>query len=568
MPQKSRWTVPIPGVSLPTFLFGPPGSPLPDGLAYADPDSPSVLSMTWYDLRLWCQRLAAGLLAAGLQEDDRVVIFAGNNIFYPVLHTGVMMAGGIYSTANPHYVPRELAYQLGITKPRFVIASRATLAVALEAAAMAELPRDSVFVLDDAPLEKEGGGEDVVVGGAVTRHWKALLANKEVGENFVWRELTLEESKAKTAALMFSSGTTGLPKGIGLSHHSLIADAIQVSHVLSLDPKLRTAEQSAKHSRWLCVIPLYHGLGLILFVHLSTVRRLPTYIMKQYEINRMMSHIQTFRITELQVVPPIIIAVTKHPKVRDGTYDISSLNRTLSCAAPLGAEVTVQYESLWPAGHMNVQQGLAMSETGGMTLYWDPTLKAPPGSVGEPMPNVEVMLADDDGKEVAKGERGEIWIRAPNCMKGYWNNPKATAETITPDGWLMTGDIGCQDEQGWYYVVDRKKELIKVKGIQVAPAELEAILLDHPNVQDAAVIGVTTKWGEEEEVPLAYIVSKPGVTLKEQDIKQWMDGKVSSVKKLAGGVIFTDAIPKAPSGKILRRLLREDFKSRAKASRL
>ena len=207
MPQKSRWTVPVPEVSLPTFLFGPPGAALPDTLAYADAESPETLSLSWATYRLWSQRFAVGLAAAGLRPGDRVLVFVGNDVCFPVLHSGTLMAGGIFSTANSHFIAREVVHQLMLTEPRFLIAGREQLPVALEAAKMAGMERERVFVFDNEPLQREDGGEDAPqADGGVVRHWKALLASEAVGRRFVWDELSPEEAKTRTAILVFSSG--------------------------------------------------------------------------------------------------------------------------------------------------------------------------------------------------------------------------------------------------------------------------------------------------------------------------------------------------------------------------
>ncbi|KAJ5129827.1 uncharacterized protein N7515_005866 [Penicillium bovifimosum] len=565
MPQKSRWNVPVPEVDIPTYLFGSPTAPLGDALAFADADDPETLRLTWTQLRLWSQRLAAGLRAAGLKEGDRVLFLSGNDVLFPVVNLGIIMAGGIYQSANPHSNARELAYQLGLTTPSFILASDATLACALEAAEIVGMGRERIFMFDDAPLIKDDGGNDSVKTGV--KHWKHLLAPKEVGSRFVWKKLTPEESKSTTVYMIMTSGTTGLPKAAEASHYSIIANCVQTDFMMSLDPNLHTKELAAKNSRWLCTIPLYHGLALCYFCTISIARRVPSYIMAKYEIHRLLENIQRFRITELHLVPPIIVAMTKNPAVKSGKYDISSITKTFSCAAPLGPEPTLQYESLWPKGQVNVKQGLASTESCCNTIGWDPTLAAIAGSVGEPMPNCEIKLMDDDDNEVARGQTGEIWFRGPNIMKGYWQNKKATDEAITPDGWLRTGDVARQDEHGWYYVVDRKKagrrgrEMIKVKGVQVWPAELEALLLDHPAVNDAAVIGVRK---DGEEYPRAYVVAASGASVSEDDIMQFVNSKVSTIKRLTGGVVFTEAIPKAPSGKILRRFLRDSFAKESK----
>lgn len=204
MPQKSRWNVPVPEVDIPTYLFGSPTAPLGDALAFADAEDPERLRLTWTELRLWSQRFAAGLQAAGLQEGDRVLILSGNDVLFPVLNLGIIMACGIYHAGNPHSNPRELAYQLGLTKPRFILASEETLACALEAAAMVDIPRERVFVFNDGPLIMDGGGHDDVSTGV--KHWKHLLAPKEVGSRFAWKKLTPSESKSTTVYTIMTSG--------------------------------------------------------------------------------------------------------------------------------------------------------------------------------------------------------------------------------------------------------------------------------------------------------------------------------------------------------------------------
>lgn len=380
MPHKSRWNVPVPEVDIPTYLFSSPTAPLGDALAFADAEDPETRSMTWTELRLWSQRFATGLQAAGLKEGDRVVILSGNDVLFPVVNLGIIMASGIYSAANPHSNARELAYQLNLTKPSFMLASEATLACALEAAKMVGMGRKRVYVFNDAPLVEDGSGEDNVRAGV--KHWKHLLAPEEIGKRFVWKKLTPDESKSTTVYTIMTSGfvnlaiskcvrlllimcldsTTGLPKAAEASHYGILANCVQTDYVMSLDPNLRTKELSAKNSIWLCAIPLYHGLALCYFCTISIARRVPSYIMRQYEINRMLDSIQRFRITELHLVPPIIVAMTKNPAVRSGEYDISSVTKTFSCAAPLGPQPTLQYEALWPYGQVNVKQGLASTE--------------------------------------------------------------------------------------------------------------------------------------------------------------------------------------------------------------
>ncbi|RAQ69973.1 hypothetical protein AFCA_012278 [Aspergillus flavus] len=264
MPQRSRWSVSVPEVDIPTYLFGDPTTPLGDAHAFADAEDPETLSMTWTELRLWSQRLAAGLQAAG----------------------------GIYQSANPHSNARELAYQFKLTTPHFILASQETLVCALEAAEMVGIGRERVYVFNHAPLAKDGSGNDDFKTGV--KHWKNLLASTEIGRSFYWKRLTPSESKLTTVYMIMTSGlvilslpmisshpnltigsTTGLPKAAEVSHYGILANCVQTDFVMSLEPNLRTKELAAKNSRWLCTIPLYHGLALCYFCTISVARQVP-----------------------------------------------------------------------------------------------------------------------------------------------------------------------------------------------------------------------------------------------------------------------------------------------------
>lgn len=262
----------------------------------------------------------------------------------------------------------------------------------------------------------------------------------------------------------------------------------------------------------------------------------------------MLTHVQRFGITHLTTVPPILVALTKHPIVSQ--FDLSSIESVGCGAAPLAAETAQEAERRINKADVLVRQGWGMTELTCTALTWDPQRRDPSTAVGEIMPNCSARLVDADGREITEAKKpGELWISGPTVMSGYWNNPKATKETIVhADGqrWLRTGDIAYIDSYqpgGLFYIVDRIKELIKVKGNQVAPAELEALLLERPDVADVAVVGVTIKG---EEVPRAYIVRSPETNVSGQEIAKWMEGKVSRHKRLAGGVAFTDVIPKNP----------------------
>ncbi|KAG9744696.1 putative 4-coumarate-CoA ligase, partial [Aureobasidium melanogenum] len=562
MPWKSRWNVEIPQVSLPTYIFGSPSAALPETPLYLDPESPDKYHLSKSDLRQWCKRLAVGLQKAGLKPGDRVLLFSGNNIFFPVVFYGTIMAGGIFTGANPTYVPRELAYQLQDSGAKFLICAEASLKTGIEAADAAGLSHDKVFVFDNghATIDNTGKGHGDV------RHWSKLLASTAESRDFAWEELSSEEELDRTICLNYSSGTTGVPKGVMITHRNSISNNQGIIRVAKSVPEY---EENKKTARWLCMLPMYHAYGQSYYCVGSASREIPTYVMPKFNFPKMLSYIEKFKITDLNLVPPIVVTMAKNPATKK--CDLSSVRYIGSGAAPLGSEVSREVEQLWPKGKMNVKQGWGMTEVTCSACGWDPTKTSLSNAVGELNPNVEGMIVDvSSGAEVQRGQRGEFWVRGPNVMKGYWNKPDATKDTLTEDGWLKTGDVAYLDEEGHLFIVDRIKELIKVKGNQVAPAELEALLLDHPAITDVGVVGVTIKG---EELPRAYVVKRADQKVEVQDIHEFMNSRVARHKRLAGGIVFLDAIPKNPSGKILRKVLRDQAKaevgdSEPKASRL
>ncbi|PWY94834.1 4-coumarate-CoA ligase [Aspergillus sclerotioniger CBS 115572] len=550
MPLKSRWQFDIPNTDLASALLTSPTHPLSKThRCFSEAARPDTHYLTTHDFRLWCQRFAAGLLKSGLQTGDRVLLFSGNDIFFPVVFLGTTMAGGIFSGANPTYVARELAYQLQDSGAKYLICAEASLDMGIEAARLAGVGQDRVFVFNNAVFDGQGQG----VKGY--RYWGELIASVDEGSQFIWENLSTPEMADRTLALNYSSGTTGKPKGVEITHKNYVANMMQYNHLFYLHPNFR---EKQGRTRWLCFLPMYHAMAQAIFIAAALQRGVPVYIMPKFDFLKVLEYTGKYRISDLIVVPPVAVALAKHPAVRSGKYDLSSVEGVFSGAAPLGREVCVEIEALWEPGRINVKQGWGMTETTCSLLGWDPNLRSDSASVGELNANCEAKIMAEDGvTELGRNQRGELWVRGHNIMKGYWRNPQATRETKTEDGWLKTGDIAFIDDSGKFHVVDRRKELIKVKGNQVAPAELEALLLEHPGVADVAVIGVPRN---DDECPRAYVVLKPGQTATEKDIVGFMDGKVSATKRITGGVIFVDAIPKNPSGKILRKSLRERAK--------
>ncbi|OGM50525.1 hypothetical protein ABOM_000962 [Aspergillus bombycis] len=561
MPHQSRWSVDIPRISLPSFVFGGPNATLSGELAFVDTEKPDSLFLTFAEYFLWAKRFAAGLQQAGLKPQDRVIVFSGNNIFWPVAVMGVIMAGGIVTGANPTFTARELIYQLKDTGARYVLATPTSIQTAREAAQAVQLPLSNLFVFDDEHLHGDGKPAGDI------KHWSQLIADRETGHAFSWKERSTPEELNETIILVYSSGTTGLPKGVEMSHATVISDLASKKALHAADPKYPFNEEQAKDYPVLCYLPMYHALGMVLFSIAVPARRQPVYVMKRYDLLKFMANIEKYRPFSLLLVPSIAVAMAKHPLIQSRKFDLSSVKRVEAGAAPLSRDICEEVERLWPAGNVNIKQTYGMTEAM-MVCGWDQGEVSKTAAVGEPLPNCSIKLMDEDGNaEVAPGQRGEIWVKSPSLMKGYWRNPEATKNTFTHDKWLKTGDIAFRDEDGKYMIVDRKKELIKVKGNQVAPAELESVLLEHPDIQDAAVI--EDHISNQDERPLAYVVKKPGARVSPNEILRFVEERVSKVKRITGGVVFIDAIPKNPTGKILRRVLRErSVKDRPVSARL
>ncbi|KZT36856.1 acetyl-CoA synthetase-like protein [Sistotremastrum suecicum HHB10207 ss-3] len=463
---------------------------------------------------------------------------------------GTICAGAIFTGSNPTYTEYELAHQLKDSGARVVFASATTLPVVLAAASRLHITKQSIFLLD-------GPKGDI-------RGVKDLLRN--AGQD--WRRLTtLPEVSSRTALLLYSSGTTGLSKACEITHYNAVSHSVSTIYTLDQvcavrkNPHLEFPEPV-----YLAFLPLFHAssrmthdvtVGLTIFsINCSRMGR-KTYVVEHFTFPTILEAIQKYRISFLLMAPPIGVLLVKSPLTKK--YDLSSVQKVLSGAAPLGADVALGVEKvLDPDGskHLKVYQGWGLSEMTCAAAIWDYDEWDEEGrrlGCGQLAAGTEAMIVDDDDKEITDDSPGEVWLKAPFRFKGYWKNEKATRNTITPDGWLRTGDIATVDHRGVFYIVDRKKELIKVKGFQVAPAELEAALLLNQDIADAAVIGVPRDGGE---YPRAYVVpAHPNVTVA--SVEAWIAKRLAAYKRLTGGVEFLEAIPKSASGKILRKVLRE-----------
>ena len=505
--------VEIPEVPLPDYVFEHVDR-WPDKAALID--GPSGRTLTYAQLLAAARATAAGLAARGFAKGDVFAIYSPNLPEYAVAFFGVAIAGGTVTTINPLYTPAELNRQLHdagatllVTIPQFLDKAREALA----GTAVRE-----VFVFGEA----EGATPFAALPAAGAPPAVAIDAREDV------------------VALPYSSGTTGMPKGVMLTHYNLVANVAQTDAV----------ERLTARETMVGILPFYHIYGMVVLMSGALRVGATVVTMPRFDFEQFLGLVQQHRVTMSYVVPPIVLALAKHPAV--DKYDLSSLTDMLSGAAPLPEPVS---RACAARTGIAVRQGYGMTETSPVTHFTPKDGMNKPTSVGPAAPSTVFRVVDvATGEDAPTGGLGEVWVRGPQVMKGYLHDPDATREMIDGDGWVHTGDIGRADEDGYLYVVDRVKELIKYKGYQVAPAELEAVIQSHPAVADAAVIPSPDP--EAGEVPKAYVVIKPGAAPTADEIMAHVAKRVAPYKKVRR-IEFIDAIPKVPSGKILRRALVE-----------
>ena len=465
------------------------------------------------------KRLAGGLRAAGHVPQKPVALMAPNSPEYCIIFHAISWAGGTITTLNPTYTAHEIRHQLRDSGAGLLITVPATLAVAKEA--LKELPEVQICVIGSADDDDSGDCQSLaeLYGTAQEQQYPVDLDRHSV-------------------ALPYSSGTTGLPKGVCLSHRSLS---------MNIDQTAKGAEFQAGETA-AAFLPFFHiyGMTVLMNMHLACGGVLVT--MPRFDLEVFLRICQDHRARRMWIVPPVALALAKHPLVDD--YDLSALEQVFSGAAPMGNALSDAVASRFDCAML---QGYGMTELAPVS-HITPLSTPRSGASGLAVPNTRCrIVSPETGADLPPGEEGELWIKGPQVMIGYLNNEQATKDTLTADGWLKTGDMAIIDADGYMFVVDRLKELIKYKGFQVAPAELEATLVAHPQIQDAAVIGQHDE--EAGEIPVAFVVCQdpaPG----QEDIQAYVGSQLSHYKQLHR-VTFVETIPKSPSGKILRRLLRD-----------
>ncbi|XP_056175119.1 4-coumarate--CoA ligase-like 9 [Syzygium oleosum] len=451
-----------------------------------------------------------------LAKGDVAFILAPPSLHVPVVYFALLSIGVVVCPANPLSSPSEIAHQVRLCRP----------AIAFSTSQIApKLPRvpHGTVLIDSPEFE------------SMLAQYGSVPMAEAMPPNQV--------EQSDSAAILFSSGTTGRVKGVLLTHRNLIVLLAGFYHL-----RLQRAEHEP-HPVSLFVLPLFHVFGFFMLVKAFALGETAV-LMERFDFVEMLRAIEKYRVTKMPVSPPLIVAFVKSEIA--GKYDLSSLQVLGSGGAPLGKEVADGFRERFP--HVEIVQGYGLTETCGVgTGTLGPDEANHHGSVGRIAHHMEAKIVDPTTADaLPPGQRGELWLRGPTIMKCYVGDDKATAETIDSDGWLRTGDLCYFDSEGFLFIVDRLKELIKYKAYQVAPAELEHLLHSNPDVADAAVIPYLDE--EVGQIPMAFVVRKPGSNITESQVMDFISKQVAPYKKIRR-VAFIGSIPKSPAGKILRREL-------------
>ncbi|KAJ0962329.1 hypothetical protein J5N97_030157 [Dioscorea zingiberensis] len=481
---------------------------------------------TYAEVELISRKVAAGLHKLGIEQGNVIMLLLPNSPEFAFAFLAASQLGAMSTTANPFYTPAEIYKQAVASGARLVIT-------------------ESCYVGKVQSLVEERGVKVVVIDEAVPEGCLPFSELMGADENQL-PEVKIDSNDV--VALPYSSGTTGLPKGVMLTHKGLITSVAQ--QVDGENPNLYFHSEDVI----LCVLPLFHIYSLNSIMLCGLRAGAAILIMKKFDITKLMELVERYKVTIAPFVPPIVVEIAKSPVVDD--YDLSSIRTVMSGAAPMGKDLQDTLRSKIPNAKLG--QGYGMTEAGPVLSMCLAFAKEPfeikSGSCGTVVRNAELKIVDPEtGLSLPRNQPGEICIRGDQIMKGYLNDPKATENTIDKEGWLHTGDIGYVDDDDEIFIVDRLKELIKYKGFQVAPAELEAMLITHPDIADAAVVPMKDELAGE--VPVAFVVRSEGSEITEDQIKQYISKQVVFYKRIHR-VFFSEAIPKAPSGKILRKDLR------------
>ncbi|KAF9892990.1 hypothetical protein FE257_012401 [Aspergillus nanangensis] len=547
--------VEIPAVDLFTYVFSS-GTPVSrQSPQYFDATAPAV-NYCLEDAELMARQFGRGLQSSGLRKQDKVLLYSPNSLFFPVVIWAVTAAGGVFTGASPTASVYELEYQLRDSEATFVLTSAEGLEVTLKAAEKVGLPRERVLLFGTPYAQEQPSSSRGI------RPWTDIWASVEEAKNWNWERISSQtEAMSTTAVINYSSGTTGFPKGVELTHYNIISNAEQIISKRTLAPNTPSGHAHKERldtsgERWLAAVPMYHAFGQSYFCVIAPRLAAKVYIMPKFDLYQYLTFVDIYRITFINVVPTILAMLCKVPSHE--RFNFQAIDLVTSGAAPLDPVTAQKFQGLYLRCGTRVRQGYGLTETTSNVTGFAPGDEDDGRSIGWLSPNCKAKIVPvqttDFGVSDYGQEVGELWVAGPNIMKGYWKRDAVTEETIVvEDGerWLRTGDVGYVDDRGCFYIVDRIKELIKVNGLQVSPAELEKGLMGHPGVIDAAVVGHKK---DTREFPRAFIVRKSTSTTPEE-LHKFIKARFARHKWLSGGIFFVPAIPRNASGKIVRRQL-------------
>ncbi|XP_030755680.1 luciferin 4-monooxygenase [Sitophilus oryzae] len=482
--------------------------------------------------------LAKWFQSLNISIGDSVSITCENRLEFGIVPIGAFLLGVTLAPLNPDYTVAELKHCLGLSKPKIVFCSDKTI--------------DKVISI--LP-EHEYIQKLVLFGGRRHSHPSVVSFNdivagvNDIDETF---KAVPIDTKETVATILCSSGTTGLPKGVMCTHDNMTT-YIDVGRMIMA----HLVENDDPSDAIIGLTPFFHSFGFML-MFLNIIRGKKMAVIGKFKLKVFLDTIVKYKVRRVIVPPPVLLIMLKHPLTNK--YDLSCIKEIRCGAAALGKEMEKELKQRFKV--KSVSQAYGMTETTLGVLTTEEGTEPVLGSVGKVVPGMMAKVINEEGQALGPYQEGELCFKGPLIMKGYVGNPEATAETIDKDHWLHTGDVAYYDKEGNFFIVDRIKELIKYKAFQVAPAELEALLLTHPAIQDCAVIGLPDD--EAGELPLAYVVKKPGQQITEEEVKKHVADTLSHQKHLRGGVIFTEEILRNPTGKILRRILREKAKNLVK----
>ena len=524
-----------------------PRRPLTDILRIAAADVPDAVAtafvgakLTYAELKQRADKFATALARMGIVKGDRVGIMLPNCPQYLIATFGILRLGAIVVNVNPLYTPREIAVIAADSGMRVLVILDALAPAAL---AIREQTKLETLIVTSAAEYSVLAAECPRVDG--TERLADILATVDTPD----LPRVHVDAEHDVAVLQYTGGTTGTPKGAMLTHYNIFANVIQTTtlHI----PSLRRGEE-----RYLLVIPFFHIYGFTVGLMAGTWLGAMQVLIPKYDVEALLNAVHDFRPTYFPAVPTLFISLLNHPKVRD--YGLDRIRAFNSGSAPLPLEVLDQFENL--TGGM-LSEGYGLSEASPVT-HTSPSLSIrKPGTIGIPLPDTDVRVVDlEEGTtEVPVGEQGELCIAGPQVMKGYWNREDETAATLRKDAsgrtWLYTGDVATMDEDGFFTIVQRKKDMVIVSGFNVYPSEVEGVLFSHPSVMEACVIGVPDAY--RGEAVKAFVVFKPGAACSPGELRDHCAANLAEFKRPTQ-IEIRESLPKSAVGKILRRLLREE----------